>query len=439
VNATLKLQLHIDDTERDALLETLTQSTACFNAVCLEGWKTGERNSIRLHHATYYGLRSTYPDLPAQLHCAARVKAAESLKSADAIFKTGRKANCPQSINCTIRYDARSYWVRLSNGTASLATTAGRIIVQFNLCGYYRRYLDWKPCSADLCYDRKTGRFYLHVVVKQTAPDAVCDGVLGVDLGIVEIATDSHGRSYSGEAVKAVRTRVRRIRRILQSKGTRSAKKHLRRIRQKQSRYVRDVNHCVSKSLVQTATQSRKALALEDLKNIRDRADTVSRQMRWLLGNWAFDQLRNFVAYKAEASSVPVVYVDPRNSSRICSRCGHCDKANRKSQASFVCLKCGFQANADFNAAVNLEARGYRSEALMCQLRHCQGAEVTGLDASCLLSGTVSDRTPYGCERHRFRSVRWQQFDRLCSRNLRKKMGVDGNQRRICPPGGYSF
>jgi IS605 OrfB family transposase len=372
VNATLKLQLHISEVERGALLETLKQSTACFNAVCLEGWKAGERNSIRLHHATYFGLRSIYPDLPAQLHCAARVKAAEALKSADARLKQGRKTNCPGSANCAIRYDARSYWVRLGDGTASLATTDGRITVRFNLCKYYRKYLDWKPSSADLCYDRKTKRFYLHVVVGQSAPEAICDGVIGVDLGIVEIATDSHGRSYSGVAVKSVRTRVRRIRRLLQAKGTRSAKKHLRRIRQKQSRYVRDVNHCVSKSLVQTATQSRKALALENLKNIRDRADTVSRQMRWLFGNWAFDQLRNFVAYKAEASGVPVVYVDPRNSSRTCSRCGHCDKANRKSQGSFECLKCGFQANADFNAAINLEARGYRSEALMCQLRHCQ-------------------------------------------------------------------
>ena len=107
--------------------------------------------------------------------------------------------------------------------------------------------------------------------------------------------------------------------------------------------------------------------------------------MRWLLGNWAFDQLRNFVAYKAEAAGVPVVYVDPRNSSRTCSQCGHLDKANRKSQSSFVCQKCGYQANADFNAAVNLESRGYRSEALSCRLRSCQEAEAIEPGASCLL------------------------------------------------------
>jgi IS605 OrfB family transposase len=326
----------------------------------------------------------TYPSLPAQLQCAARVKAVEALKGANEIFKRGRKASCPASDLCPVRYDARSYWVNLGGGIASLATVDGRICVSFKVCNYYRRYMDWKPLSADLCYHRKTGRFYLHAVLERQSPETVCDGVLGVDLGIVEIATDSLGNSYSGEDVKAVRRRVKRLRGLLQAKGTRSAKRHLKRIRKKQSRYVRNINHIISKSLVSTASQSRKALALEDLKGIRER-ETVSRQMRWLLGNWAFDQLRQFVSYKAEASGVPLVQVDPRNSSRICSECGYCDKANRKSQSSFKCLKCAFEANADFNAARNLEARGYSSEALMCQLRDSQNAVATELGASCLL------------------------------------------------------
>jgi len=217
--------------------------------------------------------------------------------------------------------------------------------------------------------------------MESAAPQAICEGVIGVDLGIVEIATDSLGNPYSGERVKSIRGRVRRIRGLLQAKGTRSAKKHLKRIRQKQSRFVRDTNHVVSKQLVQTAVQSRKALSLEDLSGIRER-ETVSRQMRWLLGNWAFYQLRQFVSYKAESAGVLVVYVDPRNSSRTCSACGYCDKANRKNQASFKCLQCGFEANADFNAALNLEARGYCSEALMCQLRQSQTAEAIELGAS---------------------------------------------------------
>ena len=238
--------------------------------------------------------------------------------------------------------------MKLQEGVASLATTGGRVCVQFNVCQYYQRYLTWKPCSADLCYDVKNGAFSLHVVLDTAAPETVREGTLGVDLGITEIASDSEGNQYSGDTIKSVRRRVRRIRRLLQSKGTKSAKRHLKRLRQKQSRFTKNTNHIISKRLVATASTSRKALALEDLNGIRDRAETVfSREMRWLMGNWAFDQLRQFVSYKAEAAGVPVVLVDPRNTSRTCSHCGYCDKGNRKSQDKFLCLKCGFELNAD--------------------------------------------------------------------------------------------
>lgn len=366
----MKLRLHTCRETEGILLETLRQFTTCFNAVTEHGWSAAERNGTRLHRATYTGLRTAYPSLPSQLHCAARVKATEALRSVDERLKQGRIAGCPISELCPVRYDARSYWVKLSSGSASLASVVGRVCVQFNLCGYYRRYLGWKTCSADLCFDAKSRRFYLHVVVETDAPEAACEGVLGVDLGITEIATDSDGNQYSGEAVKSVRRRVRRIRRLLQAKGSKSAKRHLKRIRQKQSRFTRDTNHVISKRLVATAANSRKALALEDLKGIRDRAETVfGRETRWLMGNWAFHQLRQFLTYKAEAAGIPQVSVDPRNTSRTCSQCGHCDKANRKCQAKFLCLSCGFETNADSNAAVNIGARASSSESLLSQLR----------------------------------------------------------------------
>jgi putative transposase len=51
-----------------------------------------------------------------------------------------------------------------------------------------------------------------------------------------------------------------------------------------------------------------------------------------------------------------VVKVDPRNTSRTCSECGHCEKDNRKSQAKFLCVSCGMSMNADANAALNIRA-----------------------------------------------------------------------------------
>jgi putative transposase len=283
LKVTLRLKLHIDPATEAALWETLLQFTDCFNAVCTYGWEQNERNGTRLHRATYKSLRKAHPDLPAQLVVAARRKAGEALKSVQERKKQGCSVTCPQSHLCPVRYDARSYWVRLQDGCVSLATTQGRVRVTFRQCDYYSRYAHWKPCSADLCF--RDGAFSLHVVVEAESPEPVCEGVLGVDLGIVELATDSNGNTYSGEAVKAVRCRLKRLRSLLQKRGTKSAKRHLKKIRAKQSRFVKNTNHVVSKTLVRSAVQSRKALALEDLRCLRDRADTVSREMRWLLGN----------------------------------------------------------------------------------------------------------------------------------------------------------
>jgi len=355
MKATIRLKLHMDPASEVALKETMRQFTACFNAVCRHGWEAGERNGIRLHHATYPDLRQRFDRLPSQLVVSSRMKAAETLKSVEERRKQGRKVSCPHSDLCPIRYDARSYWITLSSGSASLTTVCRRVSVTFQVPTYCLPYADWKPCSADLCLHQ--GVFFLHVVVEASAPEPTCEGVLGVDLGITEIAVDSDANSYSGETVKSVRRRVKRIRRLLQKRGTKSARRHLRKIARKQSRFVRDVNHVVSKSLVRSASHSHKALALEELTHIRDRADTVSREMRWLLGNWAFLQLRQFIEYKAQAKGVPVLLVDPRNTSRTCSRCGYCDKANRRSQSKFQCLQCGLTLNADFNGALNVKTR----------------------------------------------------------------------------------
>ena len=126
----------------------------------------------------------------------------------------------------------------------------------------------------------------------------------------------------------------------------------------KLSRFTRWLNHNISKRIVETALLSRKAIVIEDLKGIRDRASARGREFRWQIGNWAFDQLGQFISYKAQRAGVPVLKRDPRNSSRECSKCGYIDKANRKSQSVFLCLKCGHSMNADLNAACNHERYG---------------------------------------------------------------------------------
>ena len=90
---------------------------------------------------------------------------------------------------------------------------------------------------------------------------------------------------------------------------------------------------------------------------MRDRT-TVKKPQRNRHAGWSFNQLRLFLEYKATLAGVTLVKVDPRNTSRTCNVCGHCEKANRKSQAEFKCRQCGYSANADFNAARNIRARG---------------------------------------------------------------------------------
>ena len=80
--------------------------------------------------------------------------------------------------------------------------------------------------------------------------------------------------------------------------------------------------------------------------------------MRWLLGNWAFDQLKQFVSYKAEAAGLSVVSVDPRNTSRTCPECGHVSAENRPTQEKFHCQSCGHTAHADTVGALNVLRAG---------------------------------------------------------------------------------
>jgi putative transposase len=107
---------------------------------------------------------------------------------------------------------------------------------------------------------------------------------------------------------------------------------------------------------VHKAAVSCKAIALEDLSGIQART-TVRHEHRYERHSWAFFQLRAYITYKAAWAGVPVRLVDPKNTSRICSACGHCDKANRKSQAEFCCQRCGVALNADFNAARNISRK----------------------------------------------------------------------------------
>jgi putative transposase len=142
----------------------------------------------------------------------------------------------------------------------------------------------------------------------------------------------------------------------LQANGTKSARRVLKRLSGRETRFMTNVNHTISKQLVQKAQCTGRALALEELSGIRDRVK-VRRTQRRKLHAWAFHQLGQFVQYKAALAVVPVVFVDPAYTSQTCSACGHVSRSNRPSQDTFLCVQCSFSANADVNAAVNISER----------------------------------------------------------------------------------
>ncbi len=344
-------QVKLDTTPEHALalLATLERANEACNALSAWAWQAQVFGQYALHKAQYNDLRAQFP-LTAQVvvRCISKV--------ADA-YKLDRKTQRTFKPHGSIAYDDRILRWYVERRAVSIWTMQGRITLPFSCGEAQRELLKTRQGESDLVYSN--GSFYLLATCNVEEPPAIAtNGVIGVDFGITQLAVDSDGQAYSGEPVKQVRIRMRELRRGLQSCGSPSAKRHLSKAKRRQSRFTTWVNHNLSKQLVQSALRSAKALALEDLTGIRQRASAYTKQMRWLLGNWVFQQLRRFVEYKAKRAGVPLLIVEAAYSSQTCSSCGHCERANRPGQSTFHCQQCGFQLNADYNAALNLKARG---------------------------------------------------------------------------------
>lgn len=274
------------------------------------------------------------------------------MKSANKRIKQNKNVTCPNSKRCPIRYDARSYTVWFDRNEVTILAIGGRIKLGFYIAEYYRAFLSWKNTSADLIRDR-SGRWWLHIVMETDSPEiTLTNETVGVDLGIVSPATDCRGSFYGDKHWKQVEDRTFQLRRRLQSKGTKSAKRHLRKLSGRQRRFRRDYDHVLSKRLVQSVGKGA-TIVFEDLTNIRGRAKIRKSQRRRLHG-WSFAQFQAFVKYKAAAKGIAVGFVDPRFTSQKCSCCGHIHRGNRPTQKNFKCKKCSFEILADHNAAINI-------------------------------------------------------------------------------------
>jgi putative transposase len=350
---TICCKLRLDPAASTTLYTTRTVFNAAATWAATVAWAQAIRDKRMLHDRVYYPIRADF-GLGAQLTCCARDKALEAVKAAD---QHGADATCPVfRASSSIRYDARTYTLFAAD-RVSLNTLYGRVRATLVLGEFQRQALAdpaWTTGGAELLERR--GSWYLHLTQTRPAPLLqITNGAIGGDLGIVNLCTTDDGTTFCGAAVQRVREKRFRHRQRLQRRGTRSAKRRLRRNAKKEQRFQKDINHQISKALVQKAVGEQKALRMEDLTHIRQRtAATVRRSQRRQHGSWAFRQLRAYVAYKAQQAGIPLILVDPRNTSRRCFQCGHTAKANRPTQATFRCQACQHIAAADVNAAKNI-------------------------------------------------------------------------------------
>jgi putative transposase len=340
------VRLETSEAEKALLLETMKQYNSAANFIAERAFELKIVNKYELQRLFYKEIRNRF-NLSAQFAIRVISKVVEA-------YKRDRKKKPVFRLNGAIQYDQRNLsWKGVDR--VSLITLKGRIKLRTRIGDYQRARADRIRGQADLIYVK--GVFYLVAVVdasEESEYDA--KGVLGVDLGIVNLATDSDVEVFSGERVEKVRWRYSSLRARLQRVGTRSARRKLKRVSGRERRFKKDTNHVISKQVVSNAKGTTRLIALEDLKDIRSRV-TVTHGQRDRHRKWAFNELRSFIEYKAKIQGVPLLIVDPRNTSRECPECHTVDKRNRPERNLFRCIECGFSEEADYVAARNIAER----------------------------------------------------------------------------------
>lgn len=300
--------------------------------------------------------RLFYKQLRSEFSLSSQITVRLIAKVADA-YKPYRNTLREFRSHGSISYDCRILAFQLPKSTVSIWAVGERIRHLPFVCGERQRKLLELPKSGSYLILRK-GKWYLNVTVD--VPDTEeqkAIGWLGIDLGLVSLAQSSDGQTFGDAAkVAGIRDRRWRQRKRLQSKGTRSARRVLRRLKGRESGMVKLANHEIAKQICGVAERTKRGIALEDLKGIRARIRAGKTQRR-KLHSWAFADLQAKIVYKSRLIGVPVKFVDPRNTSRTCPACGSIKKKNRKTRDLFACISCGFTADADTNAAGNIASR----------------------------------------------------------------------------------
>lgn len=360
ITTTAKVQVKVLPKERDVLDATLDAYRKACNFVSNYIFRTHNLTQSSLNKALYYKLREQF-GLKSQM--------------AQSVFKTviARYKTILTNQNDWIRPDFKKpqydlVWNRdysLSQKIFSVNTLGGRVKLPY-FSGGMEKYFDHEKytfCTAKLV--KKHGKYFLHIPVtteiKESLDSDICN-VVGIDRGInfVVATYDSKHKSgfVSGKAIKQKRAKYKQLRKELQQRKTPSARRRLKAIGQRENRWMQDINHCISKALVES-NPKHTLFVLEDLTGIRSATERVRRKDRYVSVSWSFYDLEQKLKYKAALNESSVINVDPRYTSQTCPVCGHTEKSNRdKKHHIFCCKNCGYTSNDDRIGAMNLYRMG---------------------------------------------------------------------------------
>jgi IS605 OrfB family transposase len=341
----MKRSIKLKIEKNPSLLKTLSTCNSACNDILKTGFEKAGWEKNELHHATYYKIREKYPRLPSSLVCTAR-------DQASAMLKRDRNKILPvKGEFSAIRFNARTISIDFKKNCLSMASVDGRIKMPLKLPGHFEKFAGWKAQAATL--GMRNGNLFLCLNVESPdVPKMESKNVLGIDRGVLNPAVTSDNRFFNAREIRKVKGRYQYLRSRLQAKGTRSAKRKLKRLSGRVNRFMADANHRISKEIVNSDADT---FSLERLHIGKKKRN--GKRFNRLLGTWAYAQLQEFVGYKADEMGKSVVYVNPRHTSQTCSKCGFRKKANRNGSI-FRCKKCGFELHSDLNAARNIASLG---------------------------------------------------------------------------------
>jgi IS605 OrfB family transposase len=359
ITVTAKILIKPNKEQQIMLYDTIRAYSKACNYVSGIVFDTHNVNQIKLQKETYNTLRSEY-NMPSQMAC-------NAVRHVIGNYKT-IQANQKEWIKPDYKHTAYPLsWNRdysLNADLFSVGTLNGRIKLEYSNIGM-EKYFDGSWIFGLAKVVNKHGKWFLHISMSKNfeqLDDFDVYNVVGVDLGINFTATtyDSNRKTmfFNGKHIKHKRGQYKKVRQQLQKRQTASSRRRLKAIGSRENRWINDVNHCVSKTLVESNPKGT-AFILEDLTGIRNATEKVIIKDRYVTVSWAFYDLRLKFEYKAKMTGNKVIIVEPKYTSQTCPKCGHTEKANRdKKNHIFCCRNCKYTSNDDRIGAMNLHRKG---------------------------------------------------------------------------------